>query len=79
MLALIAANNAELLLRCGFTGAIGAGAAHYIDVTLKRAINQGLIQGPRMMACGRDLCTTGDSADFHPSWWKLQLESVGRV
>ncbi|MGH7922993.1 MAG: amidohydrolase family protein, partial [Candidatus Binatus sp.] len=79
MLTLIAAKNAELLLRCGFTGAVGAGAAHYIDVTLKRAINQGLIPGPRLMACGRDLGTTGDSIDLHPSWWKLQLESVGRI
>ncbi|HVN27155.1 MAG TPA: amidohydrolase family protein [Candidatus Binataceae bacterium] len=79
MLALIAAKNAELLLRCGFTGAIGAGAAHYIDVTLKRAINQGLIVGPRMMPCGRDLGTTGDSIDIHPGWWKLGIDSVGRI
>jgi imidazolonepropionase-like amidohydrolase len=79
MTTLIAAKNAELLLRCGFTGAIGAGAAHYIDVTLKQAIDRGLIPGPRMMACGRDLSSTGDSVDLHPSWWKLGLESVGRV
>ena len=38
MLTLIAAKNAELLLRCGFTGAVGAGTLHNIDVTLKRAI-----------------------------------------
>jgi imidazolonepropionase-like amidohydrolase len=79
MLTLIAAKNAELLLRCGFTGAVGAGAAHYIDVTLKRAIDSGLIPGPRIMACGRDLGTTGDSVDFHPSWWKLQMQTVGRI
>jgi imidazolonepropionase-like amidohydrolase len=79
MLTLIAAKNAELLLHCGFTGAVGAGAAHYIDVTLKRAINQGLIPGPRLMTCGHDLGTTGDSVDLHPSWWKLQTESVGRI
>jgi imidazolonepropionase-like amidohydrolase len=79
MLTLIAAKNAELLLRSGFTGAIGAGAAHYIDVTLKRAISQGLIRGPRLMACGRDLGTTGDSVDLHPSWWRLRMESVGRI
>jgi len=46
---------------------------------LKRAINRGLIPGPRIMACGRDLGTTGDSVDLHPSWWKLQMQSVGRV
>jgi imidazolonepropionase-like amidohydrolase len=79
MLTLIAAKNAELLLRSGFTGAVGAGTLHNIDVTLKRAINQGLIPGPRFMACGRDVVTTGDSVDFHPSWWKLQLEGLGLI
>src|SRR5215468_3279451 len=34
MLTLIAAKNAELLLRSGFTGAVGAGTLHNIDVTL---------------------------------------------
>src|ERR1700687_176221 len=79
MLALIAAKNAELLLRSGFTGAVGAGTLHNIDVTLKHAINRGLIPGPRFMACGRDVVTTGDSVDFHPSWWKLQMEGLGLI
>jgi imidazolonepropionase-like amidohydrolase len=79
MLTLIAAKNAELLLRCGFTGAVGAGTLHNIDVTLKQAINRGLIQGPRFVACGRDIVTTGDSVDFHPSWWKLEMEGLGRI
>jgi imidazolonepropionase-like amidohydrolase len=79
MLTLIAAKNAELLLRSGFTGAVGAGTLHNIDATLKRAINQGLIPGPRFMACGRDIVTTGDSVDFHPSWWKLQMEGLGYI
>jgi imidazolonepropionase-like amidohydrolase len=79
MLTLIAAKNAELLLRCGFTGAVGAGTLHNIDVTLKQAINRGLIQGPRFMACGRDIVTTGDSVDFHPSWWNLQMDGLGRI
>jgi imidazolonepropionase-like amidohydrolase len=79
MLTLIAAKNAELLLRCGFTGAVGAGTLHNIDVTLKLAINRGLIQGPRFLACGRDIVTTGDSVDFHPTWWKLQMEGLGRI
>ena len=34
MLALIAAKNAELLLRSGFTGAVGAGTLHNFDATL---------------------------------------------
>src|SRR5260370_2165762 len=53
MLTLIAAKNAELLLRSGFTGAVGAGTLHNIDVTLKPAINKGMIPGPHFMAFGR--------------------------
>ncbi|MGH8009801.1 MAG: amidohydrolase family protein, partial [Candidatus Binatia bacterium] len=79
MLALIAAKNAELLLRCGFTGAVGAGTLHNIDVTLKKAINTGLIPGPRIMACGRDVVTTGDSVDCHPGFWKLQMDGLARI
>jgi imidazolonepropionase-like amidohydrolase len=79
MLTLIAAKNAELLLRSGFTGAVGAGSLHNIDVTLKQAINRGLIQGPRLVTCGRDIVTTGDSVDFHPSWWKLEMDGLGRI
>jgi imidazolonepropionase-like amidohydrolase len=79
MLTLIAAKNAELLLRSGFTGAVGAGSLHNIDVTLKQAINRGLIEGPRFVTCGRDIVTTGDSVDFHPSWWKLEMDGLGRI
>lgn len=79
MLTLIAARNAELLLMSGYTMAVGAGAAHYIDVTLRRAIDRGLIRGPRIMACGRDVVTTGDSVDMHPKWWNLNLQGLARL
>jgi len=78
-LALAAAKNAELLLRSGFTGAIGAGSPHYIDVTLKQAVRDGLIQGPRMIACGHDVVTTGGPVDVHPEFWKLGMEGLAHV
>lgn len=78
-LTLVAAKNAELLLRCGYTGSVGAGAGHFIDVALRNAVEAGLIQGPRMMACGRDVVTTGDSVDLHPSWWRLGLAGLARI
>jgi imidazolonepropionase-like amidohydrolase len=79
MLTLIAAKNAELLLRSGFTGAVSAGTLHNIDATLKRAIDEGLIPGPRFLACGSEIITSGDSVDIHPSWWKLQMEGGIRI
>lgn len=78
-LTLIAAKNAETLLHCGFTSAIGAGAAHFIDVALRDSINSGLISGPRMYACGHDVVTTGDSNDVHPKWWKLKYEGFVKL
>jgi len=78
-LTLVAAKNAELLLRSGFTGAVGAGAIHNIDVMLKRAIKAGLIVGPRLMACGRDCVTTGDSVDLHPRFWRLGMEGLAHI
>src|SRR5262245_25116628 len=78
-LTLIAAKNAELLLRSGYTGAVGAGTMHNIDVTLKRAINNNMIPGPRFLACGRDLVTTGDSVDCHPQFWNLQMPGLARI
>jgi imidazolonepropionase-like amidohydrolase len=63
-LALAAARNAELLLRSGFTGAVGAGSPHNVDVALKDAIRDGLFQGPRLIACGHDIVTTGGPLDY---------------
>ena len=78
-LTLIAAKNAELLLSCGYTGAAGAGTMHNIDVTLKKAINSGLIPGTRFLASGRDVVTTGDSVDCHPNFWKMQMDGLARI
>lgn len=79
-LALVAAKNAQLLLRAGFTSAIGAGSPANIDVTLKHAIQAGLIAGPRLHACGPHLITTGESLDYMPSFWRSGIDDgFGRV
>ncbi len=78
-LTLVAAKNAELLLHCGYTGSVGAGAANFIDVQLRNAVERGLIRGPRMYACGRDVVTTGDSVDMHPDWWSLRMSGLARI
>ncbi len=78
-LALGAAKNADLLLRSGFTGAVGAGSPHNVDVALKTAIRDGLIQGPRLIACGHDVGTTGGPIDVHPEYWKLGLEGLAHI
>jgi len=58
-----AVKNAALMLSCGFTCAISFGSTYRIDVALRDAINAGRINGPRLLAAGRDLGATGSNVD----------------
>jgi len=71
MQALWGAHNLELTLMSGFTGAVSAGSPNGADRTLKMALADGLIVGPRLVACGRDVSTTGHSIDRSmPYYWR---------
>jgi imidazolonepropionase-like amidohydrolase len=70
--ALRAAANFRTALDCGFTGVIGAAAPHAIDASMKLAIAEGAMVGPRIMAGSRDVSTTGHSSDMsYPDWLKI--------
>ena len=67
-----AAHHLELLLRSGFTGAVSAGAPFAIDASMKAAIDRGLVQGPRLVPCSRDISTTGHAGDrSFPTHWEI--------
>jgi imidazolonepropionase-like amidohydrolase len=68
-LMLIAAKHAQLALGHGFTSLIGAATSDALDAQLKSAIEDGVLEGPRILACGRWLITTGDSNDLPEYWW----------
>jgi len=53
--------HAKNTLMAGFTTArdLGTEGAGYSDVALKRAINEGIILGPRLMVAGRAIVSTG--------------------
>lgn len=53
--------HASKTLRAGFTCArdLGSEGAGYADVGLKRAIDEGIIEGPRMLVAGRAIVATG--------------------
>ena len=53
--------HAKNTLLAGFTSArdLGTEGAGYSDVALKRAINEGVIPGPRLMVAGRAIVSTG--------------------
>ncbi len=53
--------HAKNTLLAGFTSArdMGTEGAGYADVAIKRAINEGIIIGPRLMVAGRAIVSTG--------------------
>jgi imidazolonepropionase-like amidohydrolase len=57
-----AARQAEATLMAGFTTLrdLGTEGAGYADVSLKKAINDGLIKGPRLFVATRAIVATGD-------------------
>jgi len=71
----IAIRNAGVLLESGFTGYVGAACGHDIDVSLKMAIEMGILTGPRIRACSMHVGTTGDVNDSK-AWWR-RFDSPG--
>jgi imidazolonepropionase-like amidohydrolase len=72
-----AASNLENLLRCGFTGAVSAGAPFAIDAAMKLAMAEGLFQGPRLVAGSNDVSTTGHAGDKSFPWfWDVRAKGA---
>lgn len=75
-LMLVALKHAQLALSYGYTSLIGAAVGDALDAQLKQGFEDGLFEGPRMMACGRWLITTGDCND-DPNFWWWGIKSMG--
>lgn len=50
-------------LNAGFTTVRNPGDAHNVTISLRNAINQGWVKGPRIFSAGQSLATTGGHAD----------------
>ena len=61
-LTLNAARAARELLSEGVTSVQSLGARHYVDVALRDAVNAGDLRGPRIVASGPQITTTGGHA-----------------
>ena len=61
-----AARNARSTLRAGVTTVREVGAADFIDVALRNAINQHLTEGPTMLVAGHAIGSTGGHCDGSP-------------
>ena len=73
---LLASVNARLALECGYTAARSGGSLFNIDVWLKRAIENDLVQGPRLAASGREICGVGGLMDWNPDFRKIGMEGL---
>lgn len=61
-----AARNAKVTLEAGFTTVRNVGASDFVDVALRNAINDGLVEGPRMLVAGHAIGSTGGHCDASP-------------
>lgn len=59
---LLAARRAGAMLRAGITTVRDCGAKDWQVIHLRRAVEQGIVEGPRILACGRALCKAGGHA-----------------
>ncbi|MBA62562.1 MAG: aryldialkylphosphatase [Planctomycetaceae bacterium] len=73
---LLAAANAKLALECGYTSARSGGSLFNIDVWLKKAINDDVVVGPRLVANGREICGVGGLMDWNPDYRKIGMEGL---
>ncbi len=79
--AIIAHIYAKRTLLAGFTTCRDLGASGLVDISLRNAIDNGIIDGPRMFVAGTYIGSTGSHADlngFSPYLdWKLPKEMSG--
>ncbi|MGV3606115.1 MAG: amidohydrolase family protein [Planctomycetaceae bacterium] len=73
---LLAAHNAKLALECGYTAARSGGSLFNIDVWLKKGIENGVCDGPRLAASGREICGVGGLMDWNPDFRKIGMEGL---
>lgn len=62
-----AAQNLMPILRAGFTSVSVPGGKWFVDVTLRDAVNSGMLPGPRIFCAGRALTPPGGIFDNRPS------------
>jgi len=65
MLQLFGYRNALNELEAGFTAVRDMGAPHGFALSLRQAVEAGVVRGPRIVAAGKVISMTGGHADFH--------------
>ena len=78
--AMLAANNARIALESGVTSVVCSSTPYAIDASLKLAIEDGIMPGPRIKAGSHELMSTGDiaSGGMRNYWLELGNQAVVR-
>jgi imidazolonepropionase-like amidohydrolase len=76
---LLAAANAEKVLRAGVTSVSSPGGSYFIDVGIREGVNRGWIKGPRIKAAGRYLTTSNGLTDWYPTSVGVPDGGIGRL
>ena len=61
--AILATVHAETTLNAGFTTVRQVGDSGFVSISLRDAINKGVVNGPRIFTSGKSIATTGGHAD----------------
>jgi imidazolonepropionase-like amidohydrolase len=77
--AIVAHLYAKRTLEAGFTTIRDVGAGEYIDIALKRAIDRGDVQGPRMIPAGLAITSTGGHGDLTGFSPYVKIETLSGV
>jgi len=69
-------HNAGTLLECGYTTVRVMGMPWSLDVHIRDAVEQGILQGPRMLCSGHALSMTAGHGDLQVPPWALRDDSL---
>ena len=75
--AITGAKNARRTLHAGFTTVRNVGAGNYTDVALRDGINDGDVEGPRMLVSGPPLGITGGHCDNNLLPFEFHFKASG--
>ena len=78
LVAIKAVQYAKRDLMAGFTTIRDMGSSNYVSYAVKKAINDGLANGPQLLISGKVITATSGHSNFFPPWVKMDF-SMGRV
>jgi imidazolonepropionase-like amidohydrolase len=64
--------NARTVLEAGFTTVRDVGCRGMVAMAVRDAVDAGLIPGPRILAAGQIISTTGGLVDFYSPWVRVE-------